>query len=51
MSDRAAIIFHITAAPIYSWRISSAYALSKFANTIKLCELSRCTRPIDSKCN
>ena len=51
MPDRAAIIFHITAAPIYSWRITSAYALSEFANTIKLCELSRCTRPIDSKCN
>ena len=38
MPDRAAIIFHITAAPIYSWRITSAYALSEFANTIKLCE-------------
>ena len=38
MPDRATIKLHITAAPLYKRRISSAYALSDFDSTITLGE-------------
>ena len=41
MPDRAAIKLHITAAPFYKRRITSAYALSDSDSTIVLCERSQ----------
>ena len=48
MPDRAANKLHITAAPIYNSRISSAYALSDFDSTIVLCVREK-LRPTDKQ--